>query len=386
MSRVHSFLDDPPNARFGLLPLVRGWCAQEDFEWNGAVLRGPDGPVAFHRVPRPDVERLLPGHSVLGFSATMEREVAAHDSFDLVIETRGAEQARWRVIVPPEAREARDAMRRARADKQAWCRQRLRCPMCRHPDLRDAGAALECPRCSTSFPQTTGALNLLTPELYRQCALEETENISANGYDPQVYSMIQEAEAAGGMILDCGSGYRPEVQTRVVNLEIVDYPSTDVLAVGQSVPFHDGVFDAVFSFAVLEHVSDPFACARELVRVLKPGGRLYCHVPFLQPEHGYPSHFYNMTRQGLRNLFPDMRMERHEVPPSGYPMHSLHWFISQYAAHLPPASRDAFLAMRMGDVLSRGPFDWNSEPVVFELGEAGRWILASTTAILLRKA
>jgi predicted SAM-dependent methyltransferase len=48
----------------------------------------------------------------------------------------------------------------------------------------------------------------------------------------------------------------------------------------------DGQVDAVICLEVLEHVGYPFRAAGELVRVLRPGGRLLLTVPFLTSYHG----------------------------------------------------------------------------------------------------
>lgn len=46
------------------------------------------------------------------------------------------------------------------------------------------------------------------------------------------------------------------------------------LAEGQAIPALDGTFDAVFANMYLHHVPDPAVAIAEMVRVLKPGGKL----------------------------------------------------------------------------------------------------------------
>ncbi|MDX9952451.1 MAG: class I SAM-dependent methyltransferase [Anaerolineae bacterium] len=50
-------------------------------------------------------------------------------------------------------------------------------------------------------------------------------------------------------------------------------------SVGETLPFAGASFDVVFSHEVLEHVRDDGACAREMVRVTRPGGRIVIFVP-----------------------------------------------------------------------------------------------------------
>lgn len=50
-------------------------------------------------------------------------------------------------------------------------------------------------------------------------------------------------------------------------------------AVGEYLPFPDDTFDVAFSHEVLEHVDDDRACVTEMVRVVRPGGRVVIFVP-----------------------------------------------------------------------------------------------------------
>src|SRR5947208_349797 len=56
----------------------------------------------------------------------------------------------------------------------------------------------------------------------------------------------------------------------------------------EALPFADARFDAVTALDVLEHVPDDHAAAREIARVLRPGGVLVASVPayrFLWSSH-----------------------------------------------------------------------------------------------------
>jgi SAM-dependent methyltransferase len=159
-------------------------------------------------------------------------------------------------------------------------------------DLRRAKLARLEPflRSDLKFRIVDGKYDFLTEELRHVSGLSHTENISSNIYDQHIFSLIEETQH--GIILDCGAGRRDVYLSNVVNFEVVNYDTTDVMGVGETLPFNDSTFDGVISVAVLEHVKYPFRCASEICRVLKPGGWLFCSVPFLQPYHGYPHHYF----------------------------------------------------------------------------------------------
>lgn len=225
--------------------------------------------------------------------------------------------------------------------------------------------------------------DFLSDELRRECNIVDTDAVSSNDYDGKVLSLIE--RHADGLILDCGAGRRGTYYDNVVNFEIVDYDTTDVRGVGESLPFADASFDAVVSIAVLEHVRDPFRCAAELVRVLKPGGELICCVPFLQPYHGYPHHYYNMTHQGLRALFErDLVVESVEVYDSVLPIWSLSWMLQSWADGLTGRVKADFLQMTVADLI-RAPTAHLQAPFVRELDPSKNLELASANVLTARK-
>lgn len=69
----------------------------------------------------------------------------------------------------------------------------------------------------------------------------------------------------------------------------------DVLCgVGETLPLPSAHFDLVLSHEVLEHVVDDCEAVKEIVRVLRPGGRLVLFVP----NRGYPFETHGVFRKG----------------------------------------------------------------------------------------
>lgn len=228
-----------------------------------------------------------------------------------------------------------------------------------------------------------GKFDFLTDSLRAEFNIIDTDAISSHDYLPDPLRVI--AAHADGLVLDFGSGKRGTYYSNVVNYDVVDYDTTDVIGVGESLPFRDNSFDAVISTAVLEHVKDPWRCAAEIARVLKPGGELWAAVAFMSPVHGYPHHYFNMTAQGLRAIFePHLSIEAQDAPSIMGALPSLRWILLTWARAMPPDLEAKFRNLRIADVL--GPLreveraDW-----VTALPKATEMALATCTTISARK-
>jgi SAM-dependent methyltransferase len=90
----------------------------------------------------------------------------------------------------------------------------------------------------------------------------------------------------------CGNGmyasqirqrYTPHVEALDIEPERVAIAQHDtphaVVAAAELLPYPENVFDTVLSHEVIEHVANHYQAAREIIRVLKPGGRMVMFAP-----------------------------------------------------------------------------------------------------------
>ncbi|MBI2415265.1 MAG: class I SAM-dependent methyltransferase [Candidatus Kerfeldbacteria bacterium] len=112
---------------------------------------------------------------------------------------------------------------------------------------------------------------------------------------------------ANGKVLDVGCGnkrlqqYLP-AQCEYIGIDFNPLADQHLDISTERYPFADDTFDFVICNAVLEHVADERFVLQEIYRVLKPGGKLYVSIPFLQPYHPDPEDYRRFTTVGLGHV------------------------------------------------------------------------------------
>ncbi|SDR83201.1 class I SAM-dependent methyltransferase [Microlunatus soli] len=122
---------------------------------------------------------------------------------------------------------------------------------------------------------------------------------------------------SGSRVLDAGAGTSPYRRLfRRHHYEASDfaqlpkkYAPLDYVCDITAIPTEDDRFDRVICNQVLEHVPEPAQAIRELYRVLKPGGLIFCSAPLFYAEHQRPYDFYRYTQFALRRLFTEAGFE-----------------------------------------------------------------------------
>jgi SAM-dependent methyltransferase len=102
--------------------------------------------------------------------------------------------------------------------------------------------------------------------------------------------------------LNLGAG-DTSLHPQMINLDVNPAPSVNVVVNSQILPFKDNSLSLVISQEVIEHLPDPALTIREVLRVLKTGGKFYCQAPFIIGYHPGPTDFWRFTREGMAQLF-----------------------------------------------------------------------------------
>jgi len=98
---------------------------------------------------------------------------------------------------------------------------------------------------------------------------------------------IEKLSEQGGEVVGLEYDFERAVEAHVKSQHITN-------AAGENLPFPDGSFELILSHEVIEHVQDDRKSIQEMVRVLRPGGRLalFC------PNRGYPFETHGIYWRG----------------------------------------------------------------------------------------
>lgn len=138
-------------------------------------------------------------------------------------------------------------------------------------------------------------------ELMRRFARFEAARVLVDGCGIGMYVEALQAFAPEVHGLDIEESYLREARRRGLALLVA--------AAAEALPYPDGTFDVVLSHEVIEHVADDRRAVAEMVRVLRPGGRILLFCPnrwFPFETHGhYWRGRYHFGNTPLINYLPD---------------------------------------------------------------------------------
>lgn len=133
-----------------------------------------------------------------------------------------------------------------------------------------------------------------------------------------------------------------EVTPADINRHKPDYVYADMTA---RLPFPDDHFDAAACLEGIEHMVDPLHLLAELIRVLRPGGRVVLSTPNVMNAWSrlrflFTGTFYQFNPAELRDLPPGAMEDRFHVSPITY--HWLAYFAAYFGGRIAEVRGDRF--------------------------------------------
>ncbi|MEA2325195.1 MAG: hypothetical protein QOE68_154, partial [Thermoanaerobaculia bacterium] len=141
----------------------------------------------------------------------------------------------------------------------------------------------------------------------------------------ELFSAVADSLHPGDRLLDLGCGPRDQAPVAAhygLRYAGIDYssPQADMLADAHAMPFSDETFDLVLSYAVFEHLHDPYMAAAEVARVLVPGGLFFGAVSQGEPFH---ESYFHHTPLGVLALLHASGFAVRRMWPSYDTLHAL---------------------------------------------------------------
>jgi len=138
---------------------------------------------------------------------------------------------------------------------------------------------------------------------------------------------------AGSRVLDVGAGTCPyrsffkhcDYKTHdfkkykgIKKGNTTDFGQIDYVSDICKIPVPDNSFDVILCTEVLEHVAEPIEALREMLRIVRPGGRILITAPLGSGLHQLPYHFYGgFSPEWYRYFFDKFGCRVVEVTPNG---------------------------------------------------------------------
>ena len=305
--------------------------------------------TADYGLPREDVDNLRPSYRHLGLTARSgwlaviptEDLAPGHHAVTAVLKGGSGDLRLGRTVVT-----VRQDNIRADPDRQRRLDSILRCPNCRGGFMR-VDDQLVCRECQLRIPSNEYG-TLLFDETY--AGIDWRQSVSTSHRYPAMAQKVIE-ECQDGLVLEVGAGLH-ESLAHVVQLDAIAYPTTDVSANGEAMPFADESFDGIIACNLLEHVTSQAGVVAEMRRVCKIGGKIYADSTTVHPYHGFPHHYFNATESGLEWLMTEVGGSSGGVEPTDART-TIHLILESWIGSMEDDStRAAVTGTTVGDLIS----------------------------------